>query len=67
MDRNIVSDRLHCTELRYLKQRLPLPARSRNGAATRKLEGESAVELLLLIAASAASWAVLVSLSSSLR
>jgi hypothetical protein len=65
MDRNILSDRPHCAELRYFQQKLPLPARTIYAAATGKPEGASALGLLLLLRTWMASWAVLVSSSSS--
>jgi len=67
MDRNLVSDRPHCAEPRYFRQRLPLPARTIYAAATGKPERTSALGLFLLLGAWVASWTVLVSLSSWLR
>ena len=67
MDRDIVSERRDSAKLRYLQGRLPLPARSPSVAAARQANGSSAIGLFLMFGAWAASWAVLVSLSSWLR
>ena len=65
MDWDIVPEPRYCAELRFLQQRLPLPARPLAGAA-RKPEPRSA-GLFLLLGAWATSWAALVALSSWLR
>jgi hypothetical protein len=68
MDRNIVSEPLYAAELRNLRRKLPLPARSVSRAATGQSRGPSpAGPLLLLLGSWAASWATLVALSSWLR
>jgi hypothetical protein len=46
MARDIVSERRHSAELRYLQGRLPLPARSPSVAAAQQTNGSSSVFLL---------------------
>jgi hypothetical protein len=67
MDRDIASETRRSAEWHSLQWRPPLSARSPSVAVARHAGEGSAVGLLLLFGAWAASWAVLLSLSSWLR
>jgi hypothetical protein len=67
MDQDIGSEPRHSAELRYLQEKLLLPARSPSVAAAQQTNGSSASGLYMLLGAWAASWAILVSLSSWLK